>query len=233
MEYKNIFKRYEMKYIITAGQYEQLRGLLQKHAEPDEYGVSTIRSVYYDTPDFRLIRRSMEKPFYKEKLRLRGYETARAASTVFVELKKKYDSVVYKRRISVPFGRAEELLTCGGESQIAREIRYFTEFYDFLAPSVFLSYDRLAFADKSDSSFRITIDRNILWRDWDLSLSKGVGGYPVLNDGLILMELKTPFALPLWMTGFLCENKIYKTSFSKYAKAYLSIAANKNIGESA
>ena len=179
MGVKNIFKRYELKFMLTTQQYIQLKELMKKYMQGDEFGKSTICNLYFDTPDYLLIRHSIEKPVYKEKLRLRSYGTPKTDSTVFAELKKKYKSVVYKRRIGMSEQAAMKFL-CERkpvkDTQITREIDYFLDFYNNPKPMVYLSYEREAFFSKTDSDFRMTFDRNILWRDYDLSLCKGVYG---------------------------------------------------------
>ena len=230
MSYQNIFKRYEIKYIITKEQQAALEKLMKGYMKADKYGKSTICNIYYDTPDYLLIRRSLEKPEYKEKLRVRSYGTAATDSTVFVELKKKYKSVVYKRRINMKENTAERFLIDRTEqptSQIAKEIDYCFTRYQDLQPKVFLSYKRQAFYSKTDDNFRMTFDENILWRDYDLSLCSGVYGTHVLDKDKVLLEVKTAGAVPKWLTDFLSENKIYKTSFSKYGTAYKQILENK------
>ena len=110
MAYQTIFERYEYKYLITRAQKESILKAMEPYMQPDEYGPTTIRNIYYDTEDYRLIRRSLERPVYKEKLRLRSYAQASPESTVFAELKKKYKSVVYKRRLALPEAAARALL---------------------------------------------------------------------------------------------------------------------------
>ena len=95
-------QRYEIKYLLGAREKEAVLQAMSPYMELDEYGRTTIRNVYFDTDSFRLIRRSLEKPAYKEKLRIRSYQPARPDDPVFVELKKKYQSVVYKRRVVLP-----------------------------------------------------------------------------------------------------------------------------------
>ena len=176
MKSNNIFERYEIKYLITNRQRKTIMSAMQPYMKPDEYGRSTICNIYYDTPDYYLIRRSLEKPVYKEKLRVRSYGRADSCDNVFVELKKKYQEVVYKRRISLPEREAMFYLgsdASGGlDGQIGSEIDYFRFFYKHLAPKVYISYDREAFYDREDDSFRVTFDENIMWRDRDLLLTK-------------------------------------------------------------
>lgn len=224
MAYKMTFKRYELKYMLTLRQKERLLQAMAPYMALDEYGRSGIRNIYFDTENYRLIRQSIEKPVYKEKLRIRSYGQARPGSDVFVELKKKYKSVVYKRRLSIPERQAMGWMS--GEphikqsGQIADEIDYFLSYYGTLRPTVFLSYEREAFYAKDGSDFRVTFDDEILCRQEDLSLESDVWGLPLLNKGTVLMEIKCSGGMPLWMTHALTQERLCKTSFSKYGSAY-------------
>lgn len=224
MAFQTVFKRYELKYLLTPKQKEKLLATMEPYMKLDKYGRTTIRNLYYDTDTYLLIRRSIEKPEYKEKLRIRSYSRASADSMVFVELKKKYKHVVYKRRISLPNREAMAWVSgkkhCGQHTQIANEIDYFMELYRTLHPTVFLSYEREAYYCKDGSDFRITFDDTILCRQDDLSLESEVYGTPILPEGKLLMEIKCSGSIPLWMTQVLSQEKIYKTSFSKYGTAY-------------
>lgn len=224
MSYKSVFRRYELKYLLTPLQRETVLAGIAPYMKLDSYGRTTIRNVYLDTDSYRLIRRSIEKPMYKEKLRIRSYSRAEADSTVFVELKKKYDGVVYKRRIALPESAATSWVTgrtaCPVDTQITREIDYFMDYYGRLSPAVFLSYEREAFYERAGGDFRITFDDNILARQEDISLCSEVFGRPVLPEGRVLMEIKCSGAIPLWMTDILSKERIYKTPFSKYGRAY-------------
>ncbi len=221
------FKRYELKFMLTQSQKQALLQVMEPYMALDQYGRTTIQNLYYDTDSFRLVRRSMERPEYKEKLRVRSYGTAREDGRVFVELKKKYDHVVYKRRLTLPEPDAMAWLagdkSAAPDSQIGREIDYFCTFYRDLRPQVFLSYEREAYFERGGGDFRVTFDENILTRRTALSLKTSPWGTPLLPHGTVLMELKTPGGIPLWMTRFLTENHIYKTSFSKYGTAYQNV----------
>ncbi|WP_027399019.1 polyphosphate polymerase domain-containing protein [Anaerovorax odorimutans] len=234
MSYQNIFKRYELKYQITKEQKEELLKIMGDYMIPDKFGKSTISNLYFDTPNKLLIRRSLEKPKYKEKLRVRSYGVAKPDSTVFVELKKKYKGVVYKRRMSMKEQAAVDYLLNGfpldNPSQISREIDYFMDLYDNIEPSVFLSYEREAFFSKTDENFRMTFDENILFRDYDFSLTNGIYGENILPQGMALLEVKTALGIPSWLLDFFSENKIYKTSFSKYGNAYKQLMLQKSLG---
>ena len=227
MSYQTVFKRYELKYMLTAEQKNRIVDAMTGRMELDKYGRSTLRNVYYDTDSYRLIRRSIEKPVYKEKLRIRSYSEASSDSTVFVELKKKYEGVVYKRRLPLCEGYATAWLSgnipCPVDTQISREIDYFIGYYSRLEPTVFLSYEREAFYDRTGSDFRVTFDENILCREHDISLGSPIFGTSILPEGRVLMELKCSGGIPLWMVHILSREKIYKTSFSKYGTAYTNL----------
>ena len=232
--FTNIFERYETKYMLTPAQARLLRALMEEHMEPDEFGRSTICNLYYDTPDFLLIRRSLDHPLYKEKVRLRSYGRAGADSTVFLELKKKYKSVVYKRRISMSEAKAMDLTAreaaapgCEKDcsSQILKEIDYAFIQYPGLAPRMFIAYDREAFYAKDDHDVRITLDQNIRFRTNRLDLKESSEGRLLTAPGQVLAEIKTGPAMPLWLAQFLSEHRIFKVSFSKYGAAYQTVLA--------
>ncbi len=224
MKVQTVFRRYELKYLLTHAQQQALLEEMSAHMALDQYGRTTLRNIYFDTDNYRLIRRSIEKPVYKEKLRVRSYRRPDARSQVFVELKKKYDGVVYKRRLALPQEQAMAWLCrqrhCGLDTQICREIDYFLDFYATLRPTVFLSYEREAFFARDGSDFRVTIDDNILCRCQELALDGPIYGTPLLPEGKVLMEIKCAGGIPRWMTDFLSREHIYKTSFSKYGTAY-------------
>ncbi len=233
MAYRDIFKRYELKYLISIEQCRLIKSEMAKYMRADTYGESDICNLYCDTPDFLLVRRSNEKPFYKEKLRIRSYGVVKDGADVFVEIKKKYDSVVYKRRIAADEKTADRILAGNAvvDSQIGKEIAYFTKLYAEIQPKMFISYCREAFYGIDDKELRITFDRSILWRTYDLSLKSGIYGQPVLPRDKVLMEIKTATAFPLWLVKILSNNKIYKTSFSKYGTAYTLMLKNITQGE--
>ncbi len=265
MAYQTVFKRYELKYIMTREQKARVLKAMEPYMTPDKFGRSTIRNIYFDSDDFILARHSIAKPDFKEKLRIRSYAKAGEESTVFVELKRKADHLVYKRRVALPeraamnwtqglTGRnvcvsgtncnpvtdpAEEQVPASVQklavepiqTQMRREIDYFLSYYGSLRPAAFLSYDRQAYkmrdcspelnsAGGHDQDFRVTFDENILFRDYDLSLTSDVYGERVLDDDKVLMELKCSGGIPLWMVKVLSAEGIYKTSFSKYGTAY-------------
>ena len=230
MATKLTFNRLEKKFILTEEQYLRIKEEIDKRFDPDEYGETTICNLYYDTPDYLLITRSVEKPIFKEKLRLRTYGVPKETSTGFAEVKRKYNGVVYKRRITMPLGDAMKFLRdeidIENPTQISKEIKHFLRFYKNLSPMFYISYDRSAFFGKDDRDFRITFDKNLTWRNYDLDLTKGVYGEKLLKDGEVLMEVKVPTAIPLWLTEILSDLKVYTKSFSKVGNAFMRLINN-------
>jgi len=219
------FQRYEIKYLLTAEQKEKLLRRMDGIMIPDAFGRSSIRNIYYDTPDRRLIRNSVDALDFKEKLRVRSYGAVAPDGKVFVELKRKSEGLVYKRRVSMSEAEAMEYMKCGkhkNTTQITNEIDYFLSFYGNLEPAAFISSEREAFYDKNDRDFRMTFDDNILWRDKEMSLQEEAYGEKLLPDGYFLAEIKIANSIPLWLSEFFSENKIFRTSFSKYGNAYKS-----------
>ncbi len=218
----SVFKRYEYKYKLSREQYLSVVEKIKEYMRGDEHGETTVQSLYFDTDAWRLIIDSIQHPTYKEKLRARSYGLASPEKKVFVELKKKYDRIVYKRRISVPEKKLLPLI-CSGESiensQIEKEILYFCKSYGGLSPAMLLLYDRTAYVcDGTD--LRITFDRNIRYRTERLDLCSGLDGTLLFENGEVMMEIKTGDAYPLWLVKILSDEKIFKTSFSKYGSAY-------------
>lgn len=226
MKNQMVFQRYELKYVMTRRQQEAILAAMEPYMVPDEYSHSSIRNLYLDTPDFRLIRRSLERPVYKEKLRIRSYGPAGMEDPVYVELKKKYRSVVYKRRLSLPQLAALDCVDgfqLWPNTQIGRELAYTMEFYRSLAPMVFLSYERDSYRGMEDEQFRVTFDSEIRYRRQMLTLDTDTRGTAILPADRVLMEVKAAGSLPLWMVHILSELRLFKTSFSKYGAAYQSM----------
>lgn len=228
-----VFKRREIKFLVNAEQRAMLEKAFEEHMIPDEHGESTICNVYYDTPDFRLIRTSLEKPVYKEKLRIRSYGRTTENGKIFMELKKKYKGVVYKRRISLAQSEAAAYLAgeapLPGNGQIEKEIDYFVKYYGGLVPAMYLCYDRTAYFCKEDPGLRITFDKNILWRTDRARLTSHPNGRQLLEPGQSLMEIKVGASMPLWLAELLSKGQIRQVSFSKYGSAYQTLISEKNV----
>lgn len=218
------FKRYEIKYLITINQYINLMNYLSDKVEKDVFYKSTIYNVYYDTDNFELIRKSIEKPIYKEKLRIRSYDKPTLDSSVYVELKKKYNHIVYKRREKIAYKYVlNNSFLEGAETQIDKEIKYFNDFYGGLTPKMFLSYEREAYYFKDNKQIRITFDTNIKYRTENVNLLSSISDIKLLPNNLVLMELKVPFSIPYNLAKYLSSEKIFKRPFSKYGTAYKQI----------
>lgn len=220
---QEVFKRYEKKYLLTKEQYRGLMNRLGEKIVLDEYGEHTICNIYFDTPDYELIRTSIEKPVYKEKLRLRSYGIPKKGDTVFIELKKKFDGVVYKRRTPLTLIEAEQYLYAGKkpkkQGQILNELDYFLKKY-IIKPTIYLAYDRMAYYVQEDINLRITFDKNIRCRKEQLYLELGSAGEAILPKDHVLMEVKIPGVMPLWLSRIFSELCIYPVSFSKYGTYY-------------
>ena len=229
-----VMKRHELKYLLDGEKTAYLRRRLEGHMLPDAFGLTSIASLYYDTPDRRLIRASLEKPTFKEKLRLRSYGLAEEGSPVYLELKCKAFDTVYKRRVQSTLDGVQQFFEGGAPlgdgRQIAREIQAFRDFYGpSLKPAMFLSYEREAYYPTDGEDFRLTLDERILWRTDHMDLSAGCFGTPLLGPDQVLMELKTPGAMPLWMAELFEDIIPYQASFSKYGAAYRQLMAADNV----
>ena len=218
-----VMKRYEMKYILSPEQTAYIKEKLRGHMQLDKYGLTSIASLYYDTPDYRLIRTSIEKPPFKEKIRLRSYGLATETSPVFLELKRKTERIVYKRRVSTTIPAVNAFFSGDGEicadGQIAREIAYFRDYYGTLVPACLIIYDRNAYFEPS-GDLRLTIDHNPRYRVENLNLTTSMEGVSLLKDGHTVLEIKVQEAMPMWLSRILADGQIYKGSFSKYGEAY-------------
>lgn len=219
-----VFQRYEKKYLLTDEQYRGFMLTLNKVMDMDEYGRHTICNIYLDTPDYELIRTSIEKPVYREKVRLRCYGTQiDDDSAVFLEIKKKYDSVVYKRRVEMDLETARKYIYYGirpkQEGQILKEADYTIRRYG-LRPMAYISYERTAYTCQVDREIRITFDRNILGRLGEVDLRVAPYGKCLLPQNMVLMEIKIPDAMPVWLSRILAEQEIYPAAYSKYGTFY-------------
>lgn len=225
-----VFNRCEIKYMLSDEDKRALLDIIFNYMDPDPFNKDdkpySICNLYLDTQADELIRRSLEKPEFKEKIRLRSYGTVALTDKVFLESKKKFDSVVNKRRTTFILEDVYKYFESGQitdnpkmNHQVMKEIDYIMNFYQ-LKPKVFISYDRFAFFEKNNSDFRLTIDQNIQTRREDLRLDSPAYGQQILPPGKWLMEAKAFKAFPLWFVQFLSSRKIYATSFSKYGAEY-------------
>lgn len=218
-----VMKRYELKYLLTAEQTNFLRERLKGHMEVDQYGKTSIASLYYDTPTYQLIRTSVEKPEFKEKIRLRSYGIATEESPVFLELKRKAYGIVYKRRVQTTIPLVRKFFSGEGDicapGQINKEITVFRDYYKTLVPACLIIYDRIAYFEPG-GDLRLTIDENPRYRTDDLTLTRSMDGISLLGEGCTILEVKVQEAVPLWLCDILSAGGIRKGSFSKYGEAY-------------
>jgi len=228
----NTFARKEIKFLLDMEQYHGLMEVIGEYMNPDKYCVGGkeygIYNIYYDTPDDFLIRESLAKPYYKEKIRLRSYYSpAESDSPVFLEIKKKIGGIVTKRRVSMTLAESEEYFLTRKKphsdkyitNQVFTELDAFLDHYP-IAPKQYISYQREAFFGKDNKDFRLTFDRKLTERRYDLSLDCRSYGNFIIEKDQRLMEVKVSDSMPDWLVRKLSELKIYKTSFSKYGRAY-------------
>ncbi len=215
------FKRFELKYLISEDQFDAIQSSVQKHLTLDPHCQDAshyyIHNIYFDTEDDQVIRKSLEKPYYKEKLRLRAYKVPEGdTDQVFLELKKKIGGVVAKRRATMDYAQAMSFVKTGKmpithsylDQQVLLEIQSFLSRY-MLSKEVAIGYKRLAFWDPEKSDLRISFDE-------DIAAQKEM----LIQKGQRIMEVKCTGAMPLWLTALLSDNQVYKISFSKYGTAY-------------
>lgn len=228
----NTFARKEIKFLLDMQQYQQLMEVIPQYMNPDKYCIGGkeygIYNIYYDTPDDYLIRESLAKPYYKEKIRLRSYYSpASPDSLVFLEIKKKIGGIVTKRRVSMTLAESDEYFATRRKpqatkyitEQVFRELDVFLNNYP-VSPKQYISYQREAFFGKDNSDFRLTFDRKITERRYDLGLNYESYGGQIIRPDQRLMEVKVGNSMPDWLITKLSELGIYKTSFSKYGRAY-------------
>lgn len=230
-----ISNRFEKKYILDESQFKSLHELIKKHLKRDPYMPKDtqyhVYNLYFDTDDYSFIRRSLERPIYKDKFRLRAYHMpVHGEDLVFFEIKKKFQGRINKRRIQLPYKEAKKYLyqhqkpsfLSITDQQIFQEVDYLISRNGQLSPRVYIAYDRLAYLNNTNS-FRITFDTNIRFRTHDLHLESDESK-PILADPKgALMEVKSTRNFPLWLVKELSKLTIYSQRFSKYGKTYQQI----------
>lgn len=225
------FRRIEKKYIIDRKQFEKIQNLLKDKMVEDKFGKSKICNLYFDTQNYDLISHSIQKPVYKDKIRLRSYNEPTENDDVFLEIKRKYKGVVAKRRIKLKLNEIDKFFSREkietADTQVRKEIDYYFKYYN-LKPTMFLSYDRIAYYDKINPNFRVTFDTNIIARDYNLTLGKSEEGQHIFERSKYIMELKTLGSIPIWFTKKLSEENIFPCGFSKYGEAYTQIILKAN-----
>ena len=224
-QYKEVFMRNEIKYLISKKQYDALLERLENMVRVDEYGRTEIMNIYFDTDDYRLIRTSLDKPVYKEKMRLRTYGVPGDESNAFIEIKKKYNGVVYKRRISTSYSKAVDYLIedrglVHDDNQKLGEIEEMRHIYGKLKPAMTICYERVAMVGIEDPELRITFDSNIRWRTKKMDLKNGTYGRDIIGRDQYLMEIKIANSMSMELAKILSELRIFPVSISKYGRGY-------------
>ncbi|MBE7054130.1 MAG: polyphosphate polymerase domain-containing protein [Ruminococcaceae bacterium] len=226
-----VFRRSEKKYVIDNEAYLKMRNFLKTYMISDKYNKDDntyhISNIYYDTHDDYLVRNSIEKPIYKEKIRLRTYGTPDLNSFSYIELKKKYNGITYKRRTKIKLYEAYDFLNNkifpenNGyiNKQVLNEISYFISVYNPV-PKIKISYDRYAFFSLDTKDLRVSFDRNIFFNTENLQLESSEKGNRLLKEDYWILEIKAEKGIPIWLTNYLSENKIYSTGFSKYGSIH-------------
>ena len=224
------FQRVEKKYILNSEQYNELIKVIESNLVEDEHGRSTIYNIYFDSDEYDLIKHSIDKSVFKDKIRLRSYNVPNDDSKVFLEIKRKYDGIVSKRRIKLPFKNCysyiDNIEQASNNGQVEQELKYYFKLYK-LKQKMFVSYNRKAFYDKNDKDFRITLDSNIIARDYDLKLEQGNYGTNILEKDNYIMEIKTLGAIPIWFVKYLDKIEACPSNFSKYGEAYKQLILEK------
>lgn len=229
-EYQNVFKRIEKKYILDIQKYNKLMNELEGKLDDNEFPNSTILNLYFDTDNYDLAIRSIQKPVFKEKIRLRSYNVPNEDSVLFLELKRKYKETIGKRRIGISKKQYEQYLKTGrmediDNKQIYDEIDYSIKMYN-VSPKILIAYDRKAYYLKENHNIRITFDFNLRSRTEDLDLSLGDAGKKFFKKNLCILEIKSCDAMPIWLVKVLNNLCIYPTSFSKYGEIYKKMILN-------
>ena len=218
----DIFRRVEKKYLLSKKDYDSLMDRIWFYITEDTYFKSSISNIYYDSSDNELIINSIDKPIFKEKVRVRSYKTPKSnKDEVFLEVKRKFKGVVGKRRVKITLKEFYDFIEKRKykDSQIFRELHYIFDFYK-LQPMMFVGYDRLSYKGKDDENLRITFDSNLRSREDELRLELGDHGKKYFDEDMYIMEIKTLGAMPWWLVEALSELKIYPSSFSKIGKIY-------------
>lgn len=215
--YQDTFERVEHKYLLTKQQAEQFYLLIEDMIKPDIFPKYSLYNIYYDSDNYDMISKSIEKPMYKEKLRLRSYGPIQKDGYMYLEMKKKYQGIVYKRRIQIDCSDPKV-----DTSQIGQELVHMQKFYD-ASQKVFIAYDREAYSGIEESDVRITFDTNIRYRFDHLNLKDDDHDRHLLNDDQVLLEIKVMNRYPLWLTHALSTLHLTRTSFSKYGTIYSTL----------
>ena len=209
------FERYEKKYIISKTQasemiaFLKLHMALDRHHNPEHIVPYKIHSYYLDDHEAHIIKKSIEKPSYKEKYRLRWYNDL---TKLFLEVKIKHLKRSHKKRFEIT---QKEL-----ELQDYRTLIKTSYHYGYLNALTHASiekyclidYERIAF-DDTDKGIRVTFDFNV-------SYTFDNASYPLHDEDFVILEIKYRDAFPIFLSSYLSEHKIYSRSLSKIGRSY-------------
>lgn len=221
------FKRKETKYIVDKKTFELLEKELRQYMMADEFATSTITNIYFDNEDFDMIQDSLAKKNGREKIRMRVYDaTPSESSQAFLEIKKKENKIGYKYRLTSNPVSVTNYIENGvidstiKDDKVTSELEMLRERYGTIKPKKYIYYDRVSYKGIEDKKVRLTIDKNLLYRDYDVDAMEGKFGKNLLDPTKVIMEVKVPEERPEWLVALLEKYQIEKQSFSKYGNAY-------------
>lgn len=236
---KEIFSRYELKYLISYETYLAFAEQLSQKMKNDQFGNMgkyNIISLYFDSDDHTIYYETRNNLPFRQKLRLRIYNNATLDTVSFLELKQKFNRVVNKRRTKLKLGDAYQYLEqynsddiSVSNRQIMAEVDSFRSLYR-LKPELIVSYDRHAFIGVEEEDLRVTFDYNLRCRKDDLRIESGPHGMRFVDPHLVVMEVKVTHSVPLWLSRLLSDYACPRKSVSKYCTSFELVNAEKPKG---
>lgn len=224
------FNRFELKYLLPIEHAGEFKKAIKSFLHVDSFGEEgqyALTSLYYDTPDHRFYWEKIDGIKVRRKLRIRHYETRDAITPetpVFVEIKKRIDRVIIKKRAKMPYKDAVNLCNEGimpakfdpKDKKTLEEVQSMFHTYP-LRPTLITSYFRHALIGTHyDLGLRVTFDTNIRFRDHDLDLTSKNRGKFIIPPNIALMEIKANGAIPYWLTEMIGAHNIRLIRVSKY-----------------
>jgi len=221
-----VFDRWELKYVVTVKQMYQLMHALKNYVVLDENGddgLYKIKSIYYDSHDFKFYHEKMNGNKYRQKVRLRGYNNVAYNDDVYFEIKQRYNTTVQKRRAELKLSDAYELMKHPLDAEqyadkkriVLDEIRYLSSMHALEAKAI-VSYDRKAYMGKYEDGLRITFDTNLKCRKENLNLEEYHKEKYFVHPSLAVLEIKTNEKVPIWLVSLIQRFEIEAHRVSKY-----------------
>lgn len=239
--------RFEYKYLVPNSLVGKIRADISSFMVLDEYarkrhdGEYTVRSIYYDSPQFSCYQEKVDGVKLRNKYRIRGYNTISDQSIIFLEIKHKNTNCVSKSRAPIFYKDRFEILTSsniddfilsfsgnGKEKKDAYKFLYYYRLKN-LRPAVLVIYDREAFHGKFDPSLRVTFDKNlrsVIYPNLN-QLDNEDSAKSVLNNDFIL-EIKFYGSLPAWIRALINKYGLIRESLSKYTMSLENYPEFKN-----